>query len=309
MNSYKCPKCGIITSANQRSCPSCGADFPEVQAVVHSPPKNSSVFARLSAAVKAPKLRAEQRGQLTQILRRAINDGHLDDQELSEIENFASGSELDAVDVQSVKTTVFNELVGSYLADRRITDEEKQSILDVGHALKIDYLEMSRIEDRIRFYWYLNYIETCPFEHLPESDSPDVVLKRGEVQYTAIPAQMLEERVISRRTVGSSHGISIRLMKGVSYRVGQSRGHTVSETGIVPVSTGDFVITNQRLIFTGDKKSFSTTYDKVLDFELFSDGLRLTTTSRQKPATLQFYSTESAEASGIYISRVLNQIQ
>lgn len=308
MNSYKCPKCGIITRSGQTSCPSCNADFPEEQPAISSPPKSSSMFSRIAAAVKAPSIKAEQRSQFTDILRRALRDGVLDQQEINSIDAFSANTELKSIELQSLKTIVFNELVGAYLADRRITNSEKQSILSVGQALEIDQGEMRRIDEKIQFYWYLDYIETCPFEMLPASGNPDVVLRRGEVQYSAIPGQMLEERVVSRRTVGASHGVSIRLMKGVSYRVGQSRGEMISESGIVPVSVGDFVITNQRLIFSGDRKSFNTTYDKILDYELFSDGIRLSTTNKQKPTTLQFYSRESAEATGIYISRVLNQL-
>ena len=69
---------------------------------------------------------------------------------------------------------------------------------------------------------------------------------------------MAEEKVISRKYQGGSQGMSFRVMKGVSYRVGGHRGHITSETGVVAVSDGELILTNNRVIFRGDKKSFTS---------------------------------------------------
>ena len=65
-------------------------------------------------------------------------------------------------------------------------------------------------------------------------------------------------------------------MKGVSYLgVGANRGRSVSVRGIVPVSSGWFCITNQRLVFSGNAKSFTVDCKKVLSTQIHSDGITI----------------------------------
>lgn len=166
---------------------------------------------------------------------------------------------------------------------------------------------MAAVQSQIDYFELLHSIETAPFEHLPATWSSSVVLKPDEIDFFSVSTAMLEERVVNRQIVGGSHGVSIRLMKGVSYRVGQSRGRIETQKGLVPISFGELTITNFRLVFNGDRKSVNAPYEKLQNIEIFSDGLRFSLTSRQMPVTLQFYSQESLEIAGMYISRMLNQ--
>jgi hypothetical protein len=74
-----------------------------------------------------------------------------------------------------------------------------------------------------------------------------VILKKGEVVHYAAAALLKEIRVVNLGYRGGSSGISIRIMKGVSYRVGSHRGYMVKEDQLVQTSGGTLLITNQRL--------------------------------------------------------------
>jgi hypothetical protein len=68
------------------------------------------------------------------------------------------------------------------------------------------------------------------------------------------------------------------------------------------VSRGDFVVTDKRLVFSGDMKSFAVKYDKLLDADMYIDGIRVTPSSG-KPHTLKFDTSDCADV----IRAVLNQ--
>jgi hypothetical protein len=197
--------------------------------------------------------------------------------------------------------------VARYTADRRITDEERNSIEHVGQVLGVSSEAIVSASQSLDYFAILHALESNAFDDLPATFSSNLILAKGEIDYFSVSASMLEERVVRREMVGGSHGVSVRLMKGVSYRVGQSRGQLNSITDVVPVSFGEFAVTNQRLAFSGDKKSVNAPFTKIQNLEMFADGLRFSLTTRQKPVSIQFYTPESTELIGMYISRVLNQ--
>jgi hypothetical protein len=84
---------------------------------------------------------------------------------------------------------------------------------------------------------------------------------------------------------GSSQGISIRLAKGLYYRVGAFRGNPVKTNQIELVDTGLLGITDKHIYFTGKRSSFRLKYSKIISFIPYDDGIGLfkdTASSKQQ---------------------------
>ena len=81
------------------------------------------------------------------------------------------------------------------------------------------------------------------------------------------------EVVTRRQRRGHSHGVSIRIAKGLYYspRVFRSRSHEWEET--VHVDTGLLGVTTKHLYFHGSRKRFRIRYDRIVSFEPYEDGL------------------------------------
>ncbi|MEM3433674.1 MAG: hypothetical protein QXP27_05825 [Candidatus Methanomethyliaceae archaeon] len=79
------------------------------------------------------------------------------------------------------------------------------------------------------------------------------------------------------RTVysGGYSGVSIRIAKGVYYRVGGFRGNSVVTTQTVLIDKGSLGITNKHIYFAGNTKSFRVRYDKIVSFIPYSDGIAI----------------------------------
>lgn len=269
--------------------------------------KPTSLFARLKEKFLPNPLKAEQTEMLRQIFRSALHDGRLTEQEITHINDFFRESELSQEEFNAVRDQTVVEAIETAIADRMMSPTEVSSLRQIAQALSLPDYAMTYLEERIHYFSFLHSLATLPIEQLPATYSSTVNLQRGEIDYFSAFGNMLEERVINRQIVGKSQGVSIRLMKGVSYRVGQSRGQIVSQIGMVPISFGELTVTSKRLVFSGDRKSVNAPYDKIINMELFTDGLRFSVTSRQKPTTIVFNDQTSAEIVGLYISRMLNQ--
>ena len=83
----------------------------------------------------------------------------------------------------------------------------------------------------------------------------------------------LLEQKTRRAYVGASSGVSIRIAKGVYYRVGQFRGNPIERTENLITDNGIVIVTNKNIYFQGNKKSFRIPFNKIVAFEPFSDGI------------------------------------
>ncbi|MBS1718858.1 MAG: FHA domain-containing protein [Armatimonadetes bacterium] len=120
-------------------------------------------------------------------------------------------------------------------------------------------------------------------------------LADGEVSHVELGAALLEERVVNSGWVGGNTGVSFRVAKGVRFHVGGTRGRRVSERAVVPVSHGLLAITNHRIAFLGNPKSFEAKWSRVMGVEPFGDGLTVFIANRAKAPTVQYVQPELAE--------------
>lgn len=98
-------------------------------------------------------------------------------------------------------------------------------------------------------------------------------------------SQYLEDKT-RRQYVGRSHGVSVRIAKGVYYRTSSFKGHAVEYTERVHLDTGLVVITNKNIYFAGSQKSLRLPYGKIVSFEPYGDGIGIMRdTATAKPQT------------------------
>ena len=83
------------------------------------------------------------------------------------------------------------------------------------------------------------------------------------------------EMRVKREIVGRSAGTSVRVAKGVSVRVGASRGTPVESDEIVGRGTGIMAVTTKHIYFNGER-SFRIRLDKIVSVEQLSDAVAVT---------------------------------
>jgi hypothetical protein len=97
-------------------------------------------------------------------------------------------------------------------------------------------------------------------------DSSPILLKKGEFLILVVENAGLVEMGRERGTYqGGSQGVSIRITRGVYYRVGGHRGTFVPGPETLKiVDQGTSVITNQRVVFQGAGKTREWLFTKLI---------------------------------------------
>ncbi|MHA1309032.1 MAG: hypothetical protein ACTSQN_17310 [Candidatus Heimdallarchaeota archaeon] len=112
--------------------------------------------------------------------------------------------------------------------------------------------------------------------------NPPVLMKKNETAFIVLRNINLYEERTKQQYVGGSRGVSFRVAKGVSFRVGGFKGQRIPVTEQKHIDTGDLVVTNKRVIFSGFNKNSSFPLTKLLNVEEYSDGISISREGKQK---------------------------
>ena len=261
------------------------------------------IFKTIVDRYKTAKQKSLNKKEFRQILLQAVNDGKLTKEEIDNLDKKKTEFGLTNEDIKGVRAEIFAAAFSVAKEDKQITEEEEKELKEIQKHLGLadDEIQTSKKElTRLRL---LNEIQKG---NLPIVPVTNLVTQKSEKVYWAEPAILAEEKVIRRRYEGGSQGVSFRVMKGVSYRVGGHRGHIVSETGLVSVSDGELIITSKRVIFRGDGKAFAIKLDKILDIQIFINGLRFTENNKSKPRMVKFKQEGNHDIVGAVLSYTIN---
>lgn len=100
---------------------------------------------------------------------------------------------------------------------------------------------------------------------------PGFVCKAGEAITMAVTAVKYYHDQSHVRYEGGSRGVSFRVCRGVSYRLGAHKSHRVTNSTLDHLDTGTLVITNQAVSLIGDNAVYMP-YKKIVNFEWYTDG-------------------------------------
>ena len=82
------------------------------------------------------------------------------------------------------------------------------------------------------------------------------------------------ETVVRRERQGTSHGVSIRVAKGLYYSPRQFRSRPIEWEETVQADTGTLGLTTKHIYFAGSRKKFRVRYDRIVSFEPIRRRLR-----------------------------------
>jgi hypothetical protein len=177
------------------------------------------------------------------------------------------------------------------LEDRILTVEEEQQLVAYAAQLRLTRADLEPLRPRLE---RARVISAALVNQSPEVGC-DLNLKDGECCLWTAPASLMEERV-RREYHRGSRGTSIRIVKGVSFRIGATRGYSVPIHYMATVAYGRLYITTTRSMFVSPRKSVTVTHKELLSFEPFDDGLQLQTGRSTKLQVLKFDDGELAAA-------------
>ena len=122
-----------------------------------------------------------------------------------------------------------------------------------------------------------------------------LMLKRDEAVFASIAgAALIEDRRGAGHWEGRSSGVSVPIGsiggRSIRYHVGRSKGHFVQGAPTpTAIDVGTAYVTNQRVVFQGDKQTRECRFDKLIGFQHTPDGATVFSVSnRQTPTTIHY---------------------
>jgi len=198
--------------------------------------------------------------------------------------NLPAVAERAGLDRQKARDLNWRALLGAFeeaLADEVVTAVEEERLGLVATALGFDHGDLERA---IAAFEEKLFIARVNDGRIPVLHSPVILLKRGETAHLQTDAALLKEVAI-REYKGGSQGVSFRIARGVSYRVGSHRGTMqVVGTRLETADQGPLTVTSHRAVFTGARKSVEMKYDKLLSMNIYGDAIQFHVSNRQNPS-------------------------
>ena len=166
----------------------------------------------------------------------------------------------------------------SYLEDGILSDEERLRYDTFTDTLK---LPLGNLPSK---YADSNILKVCQLGVLSDIkngkqpavtiDAP-IILTSKEFYVWVYPNVTAYEEKNKSEWVGRSRGYSVRICKGVYYKVGQSKGHKVETSYMSPTAHGYLIVTNRNLFLYSPQKSIKVPLKKIISLVPYSDGVEV----------------------------------
>ena len=178
----------------------------------------------------------------------------------------------------------FERYAENVLADDFLTAEEEEVFDLVAERLGVPQEDWS---GRLRPLLLRVMVARANDGRLDALPNPKLMAKKGEVVHLETAAGLMKE-VVQREWRSGSGGVSFKIAPGVRYRTGQTRGRSVVVgSQIVIEDSGVLSVSSQRAVFIGSRKTVECAYSKLVNVEVFTDGIQFHVSNRQKPTLLR----------------------
>lgn len=234
------------------------------------------------------KMFSEKEGvqQYRKILTYFLKDGVIDPLELEQLKYVENKYELTKEEIRKIQrkalSTYFNEII----SDQRISEEERKSLQDLLNLFSLQTNEINFDQKIFNKYYTLGLIEQGSLPSVENKNELNIIFKPNEILHYGASSQLNKIKKVTKRINYGGLTGSIKIMKGVRYRIGSIGVQTKTQEILDTEDVGILYITNQRIGFKGNKKQFNILFNKIISFELFSEGIFIFKQGKETPYIL-----------------------
>jgi hypothetical protein len=232
-----------------------------------------------------------------------VSDGKIEKSEeefLTKLQNNLKLSDDVANNISTqVRGQFLQDFFDNVVSDERLSPQEEQQLELISKNLNINIQIDDKIKsklDRYKLYWVIENVE------IPEI-SVALSLEKNEKCYFQSTCEWYEMRTITERINYSGTTASIKIMKGVRYRVGSIKPQRITSEQWKQIDYGKMYLTNKRIILIGQSKNSNIKLQKVLSFTPYSDGIEISKDTGRSPL-IKF--SNNADIFALILSRLIN---
>ncbi|TVR93950.1 MAG: hypothetical protein EA428_01200 [Spirochaetaceae bacterium] len=205
----------------------------------------------------------------------AVSDGKLSMEQQEALTELADSIALPETMAAKIYSEVAGARIQRYLdgaiADQQLSPEQDEELRALARNLRVSATMDSatqRTLDRYRLFWQIENGE------VPEIDA-DIHLFRGERCFFRCDAAWHELKQVTRRLNYGGPTMRIKIMKGVYWRAGSLGVQRVTEDVVKHLDDGVLFLTNKRILFMGRRRNKNIRLNRILDFEIYSNGVQI----------------------------------
>lgn len=210
------------------------------------------------------------------------------DGDIKQAEDFARSKGVSLNDINKCYINNIEAKIIKFLDDGLITTDEEKEISETMEKCSLtaeDFIGNATYEKLVQALLLRDLGEGKDISHRIRTDSLPILLGKSEYLIWGYSNISAYEEKTGKRYEGGSRGVSVRICKGVYYRIGASKGHAVDYSYTNPIGSGILAITNKNIIFHG-QKAIKIPIGKIISFTAYSDGIELQKDGvRAKPVT------------------------
>ncbi len=201
---------------------------------------------------------------------KVIQDGELDEDERLFIEKLQNDLKLPNDIANTIYKQSGQELIQQFMhnaiADARLTPEEENQMKAIAKNLNVDLIEDENTKsdlEKYKLYWR---IENEEITEIPN----DLGLPKNEKCYFATDADWYE-KLLKPNKANNNEQLRLKIAKGIYWRkMGENQKDLADWT---VVDSGRLYLTNKRIIFKGKTSERITLLNRILDFQVFDNGI------------------------------------
>lgn len=190
----------------------------------------------------------------------------------------------------------FNDSFVKLSTDETLDEKEISELESILNRFSLDINQIATFNDFLDLKYLCNLNQGKLLEHKTE-----LILKKDEVCYYFSNCSLVEEKT-DVQFVGAYSGISVKIVKGVYYKIGGSKGRRIENVHNEISDNGNLFITNKRIIFISERKNFTYKVDDIIDLKIFQDAIAFVT---EKQSKLKYFTFKDSYATEV-ITKVLS---
>ncbi|MFN7172074.1 MAG: hypothetical protein ACK4P3_04725 [Fimbriimonadaceae bacterium] len=217
-----------------------------------------------------------------------VRKGHLNPDESAKLDWLASQDRLSPSERQAAHAKAIERICEDILEKGQISPEDSQILNNAISAFSVDLnLVSPAVLGQLRQLNDWQQWMAGPLPVLPAGSTP-LMSKPGEHQHLKVDCCVIQEKRVRSRSSGSFSGVSFRIARGVTYRVGGYGGQSVPVMEPVVVCQGPLILTSSRAVYLGTKHGFDKAWAKVNAIEKEVGGVTFFFSDRKNATTLTF---------------------
>ena len=167
--------------------------------------------------------------------------------------------------------------VEEFLEDGTLSLEEEGALLRYASHFGLEGEQVLNANGKFR-----DFVKGVILREIMEGKVPERIKPVGGLPFNLLKSEKLVwilsdvdyyQTKVRRIREGMSHGLSMRVARGLYYRPSRFSSETVESEETLHADTGVLGITNRHIYFHGPRRRFRIRYEKIVSFEIYSNGI------------------------------------